>query len=180
MKNILLIATTLFAISTQVTANEKKQDDFSGNRIGAGFSNSVQNYNGSIYDSGQGLHLEYGYDFNKIVGLNLAYDTSSLEGYPYSLQTETIKVGADVGYTFVFSGWALKPYGSVGYASVQANLNSHSYYYGDRSATEDAAYFGLGIRAHLNNGIYFDIKSNAAQIQNSVYGQASWTVGYKF
>lgn len=131
MKKALLITAALATLSTSAVSAEKKQADFSGSRFGIGFSNSVEGINGSIYDAGQGLHLEYGYDFNKIVGLNLSYDTTDLQAYIGDIDSKTFKIGADIGYAFIFSSWALKPYASIGYSSVTANLKSQSYYFRD-------------------------------------------------
>ncbi|HDY7438588.1 TPA: porin family protein [Vibrio vulnificus] len=172
----ILLSTFILPLSVQADENR-----FSGHRLGIGFANTVEVYNGTTYHGDSGLHLEYGYDFNHIVGLQVNRDTSGSNlGYGFNLDTVTWKVGADIGYAFNFTGWDLKPYGAIG---LQHSNIDYSYKNQSHDTSSTSPYIGLGVRAHLDSGIYFDAKTNGFQVDSPYdtdIGQASLSVGYKF
>ena len=172
----MLFSTLIFPLSAQA-----ESEQFSGHRIGAGIANTVEVYNGSTYHGDSGLHLEYGYDFNRIVGLQVDRNVSGSNlGYGFNVDTVTWKVGADIGYAFNFSRWDLKPYGAIG---LQSSNIDYSYGNQSQDTSSTSLYIGLGVRAHLESGVYFDIKTTGFQVDSPYdtdIGQASLTVGYKF
>ncbi len=161
-------------------------DDYSGHRIGVGISDTITFYDSDLYYGDTGLHLEYGYDINRIVGLNVMRDTSDLtrgirKWDSQSTESITWKVGADIGYAFDFSGWDLKPYGALG---VQHSSTAITY---ENSGSDDynntTPYIGFGVRANLDMGIYFDITASGFYVKDPDWvdiGQSSLTIGYKF
>lgn len=150
----MLFSTLIFPLSAQA-----ESEQFSGHRIGAGLANTVEVYNGSTYHGDSGLHLEYGYDFNRIVGLQVDRNVSGSNlGYGFNVDTVTWKVGADIGYAFNFSRWDLKPYGAT---CILALIPVRV----------------INIRALKSNStIGFQVDSP----YDTDIGQASLTVGYKF
>lgn len=88
-------------------------ESFNGLRVGVGYSSTSILDDSEFYDYGDGLKLELGYDFNRIVGINLSYQESDYSETTYfetlKVDGTTVKVDADVGFAFDFQGWSLKP-----------------------------------------------------------------------
>ncbi|WP_028025186.1 porin family protein [Enterovibrio calviensis] len=182
-----LIATTLSLVLLPFTV---VADDFSGHRVGIGFvSTDIENTQGERVDWGSGFKLEYGYDINKIVGVNLSYSNTSdgVQHYFNSqrvgadISTNTFKFDTDIGYTFQQNNFAIKPYGALGFASYKdkldihlgdGNTSSHSY-------KESTPYFGFGVRGTLAQGLYADLRLDYL-LDDAYTDQFSFTVGYKF
>ncbi|WP_286295725.1 porin family protein [Vibrio apostichopi] len=181
------IATTIIALSTATAAYANT--DYSGHRVGLGFTSSEVDHLDSDYsnsDLGNGLKLEYGYDINRIVGVNISMDTSKDDenygyGYGYDSKVSTLKIDSDIGYAFLLDGFNIKPYGAIGIARVEekltlkepgGNINLKN--------TETSLLLGTGVRANFDFGLYSDLRFNFIMMDDYDIDQLSITFGYKF
>jgi len=182
VKNLVFGTSLLVALFSAASVSA---DDFSGSRVGLGISQTDLTVEDDGYeiadgDYGDGFKLEYGYDFNRIVGLGISYETNDDKVDGVKLEGETIKVGADIGYAFPIQDAFLKPYGKVGIAfySQELSFNSDKYEYNDNSV-----FAGLGLRFQYShfyadmNVDYFVLEEMGADLE---FTQAALTAGYKF
>ncbi|MBW3697907.1 porin family protein [Vibrio sp. T187] len=185
MKLFTSIATV---IAVTAATNVLAQPHFQGHRVGVGVSTGYQEHYLSSYpssDIGSGLKLEYGYDINRIVGFNLSFDKNTDEiksnNNKYESNLSTLKVDADIGYTFKFQELSLKPYGAIGLAHIKDKWTvSSSGGSSSISATDTSILSGVGLRANFNFGLYTDLRFNFMMIDDYDLNQTSLTVGYKF
>lgn len=181
MKKILSIATASTILFSSSIFAEMHAKDFQGHRVGVGYSSTDWNDGSDSVDLGSGFKLEYGYDFNHIVGVNVSYETNQDDESQYGLKAEvegsTFKVSTDLGYAFGFDGFSVKPYGTLGLArdTQKLTLSFAGSSESDKSS-DTSVLLGLGARAQLDMGIYTDIRFEAT----SELDQFSWTFGYKF
>ena len=195
MKKIILCSVVGVLLSNPVFS-----DDFSGSRLGIGYSSSQFVSNDTSEDPsfslgmGGGVKLEYGYDFNNIVGIDISYeknDFSTSTGDPDeddSFDGDTLKLGADLGYAFslkeIDGYW--KPYIKLGYYSFDQKFTLD----GDSgSKNKNALYYGLGFRFEYNH-VYADISFDTLNVNlytdadgeksNDQITQTAFTIGYKF
>ena len=183
---LLKTVTTIIALSTATAAYANT--DYSGHRIGMGFVSSEVDHLDSNYtksDLGNGLKFEYGYDINRIFGVNVAMDTSkddeSYHGYGYDSKVSTFKIDSDIGYAFLLDGFNIKPYGAIGIARVEEKLTLKEP--GDSISLknkETSLLLGTGVRANFDFGLYTDLRFNFIMMDDYDIDQLSLTVGYKF
>lgn len=179
--NVAVTAATLFCMSTAVVAAEDK--DVSGFRFGGGYNESTAETIAGSY--GDGYRLEVGYDFNKVVGMSLGYQTNDASWYSYnnfaSFQGDTLDMQVDLGYTFTPGAWQIKPYGSVGLASYNESgrysSGGRTYFYNYKY--DVALQVGLGVRATVGM-FYMDLGSRAFEIDNVILTNSGLTIGLKF
>ncbi len=176
-----LISATL--LSTAAFANTFE----SQHRVGIGFNKAkVTDWlSDSTVDWGNGIKLEYGYEFNRVVGINVSYATNSdsetVGIYRADIDGSTFKVDADIGYKFDLNGFSIKPYGILGLArhnednSFSAGREKWSETFNDTSFV-----VGLGGRAEFGQHIYSDMRFDFAIYDDVDYDTFSWTIGYRF
>ncbi|WP_341848963.1 porin family protein [Vibrio parahaemolyticus] len=180
-KSSILLVTCLLSLAMSSVANA--QESFSGHRIGGGFS--ATSLSDGSYDYGTGIKLEYGYDINRIIGINVSYEKNSdtYNAYYSSVELDgfTFKVTSDIGYAFNFSKWSLKPYGTAGIAkySEEGVIRSGSTSF-DTEFDETNVVVGVGVRATFDLGLYVDLRSEYIPVTDMELSQGSVTVGYKF
>ena len=183
---LLKTVTTVIALSTATAAIANT--DYSGHRIGLGFTASEIDHLNSDYsnsDLGNGLKIEYGYDINRIVGVNISIDTSkddeSYYGLSYDSKVSTFKIDSDIGYAFLLDGFSIKPYGAIGVARVEEKLTLKEP--GDSITLKDkenSLLLGTGVRANFDFGLYSDLRFNFIMMDDYDIDQFSITFGYKF
>ncbi|MEZ8331112.1 porin family protein [Vibrio splendidus] len=94
----------------------------------------------SLDSSGMGYNLYGGYQFNRIVGVELGYnDYADYKNSTDKLSPTSISVSANVGYTFDNT---IRPFVLAGLSSVDLNANSAAGY-DDDSGT--GFHFGVGV-----------------------------------
>ncbi|WP_192890010.1 porin family protein [Vibrio bathopelagicus] len=171
-------------ISITAASSAYAQKDYSGHRIGFGIVSSEVDHLDSDFsrsDLGSGLKLEYGYDINRIFGINISSDTSkddnNFEGFEYETKVSTIKVDSDIGYAFFLNKFDIKPYGAIGLARVEEKITVHS---GSIKSNSTSLLLGTGVRANFNFGLYSDLRFNFIMMDDYDIDQLSLTVGYKF
>jgi len=183
-----LFTSLLTVITMTATTTVFAKQDFQGHRVGMGLSSGdISHYSGNFpsSDLGSGLKVEYGYDFNRIIGLNISLDKNtndlSLGNDKYESDVTTFKADADIGYAFFLDGFSLKPYGAVGLARIK---DEESYYISGHSWTwsnsNTSLLIGAGLRANLDFGLYTDLRFNFMIVDDYDLDQVSITVGYKF
>ncbi|MGF1696858.1 porin family protein [Vibrio kyushuensis] len=162
-------------ISAPVLANTLE-----GHRVGLGFNKTdVEDSIGVFSDeySSNGLKLEYGYDFNNIVGMNVSVGKGSGDFHGTDFDASTFKMDADIGYAFDLTDFTVKPYGAIGYAS-----HKEEHLGGDWK--DSNIFLGFGARAYIGNHFYSDLRFDFINLKdgsvNSYVDQLSFTVGYKF
>lgn len=180
------LAATIIALSTTTAAYANT--DYSGQRVGLGFTSSEVDHLDSDYsnsDLGNGLKLEYGYDINRIIGVNISMDTSkddnNTNGFGYDSKVSAFKVDADIGYAFLLDGFNVKPYGAIGVARVEEELTLIAP--GERLTfknKETSLLLGTGVRANFDFGLYSDLRFNFIMMDDYDIDQLSITFGYKF
>ena len=182
---LLKFSTIIIALSTTTAI---ANTDYSGHRVGLGFTSSEIDHLNSNYsnsDLGNGLKLEYGYDINRIVGVNISIDTSkddeSYYGLSYDSKVSTFKIDSDIGYAFLLDGFNIKPYGTIGVARVEQKLTFKEP--GDSITLKDketSLLLGTGVRANFDFGLYSDLRFNFIMMDDHDIDQLSITFGYKF
>ncbi len=183
---LLKTVATIIALSTATAAIANT--DYSGHRVGLGFTSSEIDHLNSDFsnsDLGNGLKLEYGYDINRIVGVNISVDTSKYDenywGIGYESKVSAFKVDSDIGYAFLLDGFSIKPYGAVGIAHVENKQTikdpSGSMTLKDK---ETSLLLGTGVRANFDFGLYSDLRFNFIMMDDYDIDQLSITFGYKF
>lgn len=182
MKKVLFGTSLLIGLfsTASVLAN-----DFSGSRVGLGLSktsvtveyNEVEIWDG---DYGNGFKLEYGYDFNQIIGVGISYETNEDTIFNGELEGSSIKVGADIGYAFPIQEVFLKPYGKLGFVSYSEEYSI------DNDSTEfddNSVFAGLGVRFQYSH-FYTDLSVDFYVLEDGPldigYVQTALTAGYKF
>ncbi|CAK3038750.1 Outer membrane protein beta-barrel domain-containing protein [Vibrio crassostreae] len=114
-----------------------------GAYIGGGLSmyqDSDTDGHGSFDSDGMGYNLYGGYQFNRIVGVELGYnDYADYKNGSKKLSPTSISVSANLGYTFDNT---IRPFVLAGLSSVDLNANSAADY-GDDSGT--GFHFGVGV-----------------------------------
>ena len=213
MKKTLITLTlaSLFATSTVIA------DEYSGWRVGGGYAQTKMTADtSSIHaEDGEILHaseaedikeyfIEAGYDFNGTVGLKISYsqgeggygylesDDYGAELYIREFETKNVSISTDVGHTFKFNSFTVKPYAEVGAVLHSTDLDiterelSSSHYYNDDGSEEalhSGVFGGIGVRTVFNGGIYTDLtisKSRVLNYHDNTEGSAKIALGYKF
>ncbi|MGI9886380.1 porin family protein [Vibrio chagasii] len=114
-----------------------------GAYIGGGLSvyqDSDTDGNGNLDSDGMGYNLYGGYQFNRIVGVELGYtDYANYKNSLEKLSPTSVSISANLGYTFDNT---IRPFVLAGLSSVDLNA-SKSAGYDDDSGT--GFHFGLGV-----------------------------------
>ncbi|MGF1749622.1 MULTISPECIES: porin family protein [Vibrio] len=172
------ILPTIFAFSAAAPAFASNSTDVSGHRVGLGYSNTDLVIDNSGLDWGDGIKLEYGYDINRIVGINASYQNNNGKTGNLEIDGSNYKIDTDLGYMFTLDGWAIKPYGAVGLIranETQTRSNGKTF-----SNKETSLMGGFGVRANIDMGLYTDLRYDFYNVNNLNTDQLSLTVGYKF
>lgn len=173
----LIASLSLLSIPT-IAQDEIAEPKAQGHRIGIGFS-STTDVTGDDIDVGKGVKLEYGYEFNNIVGINLSYAGFGEDVFGGALKVEgsTFKLDTDLGYTFHFDNFAIKPYGAIGVVRLSEEWTVLSE---KESFDETTIFVGIGARGTLFEHYYTDVRFEGFATDYSDYAQFSMTFGYRF
>ncbi|WP_231892567.1 MULTISPECIES: porin family protein [unclassified Vibrio] len=176
-----LVASTVL-LSFSVLADDAAviKQEANGHRIGVGFA-TTKDVTHDDLSLGNGLKLEYGYEFNNIIGVNFSYsgfsDSYSEQGITLKVEGSTFKLDTDIGYTFHFDRFSIKPYGAIGVVKLNEEWNL----YGEKDDFDDTTLFlGVGARATLDQHYYADMRIEGFSTDYADYGQFSLTFGYRF
>ncbi|MGR5061888.1 porin family protein [Photobacterium sp. DNB22_13_2] len=180
MKKTLLAVAFAAFFTAPSFATEQYSDDFSGHRIGIGWSQ----FDFENFDYGSGLKLEYGYDLNKFVGFSatVAFNDGKESDWYNSVVWDgtSLKFGADLGKAFAVESGFIKPYFALGLMSYSEDGKICSGSSCIRtSGSETSLYYGVGVRGEMNS-IYLDANIHFAELDGFDTDQLSFTVGYKF
>ncbi|MDN2482779.1 porin family protein [Vibrio agarivorans] len=161
-------------LGTVLISSHALANPMEGHRIGLGFSSTEADSS----DWGNGIKLEYGYEFNHIFGLNVSYAQNNDSEYGLKLDGSTFKVDSDIGYKFDLDGFSIKPYAAVGLARNSEELT----YQGEKvmSYNDTSLFFGIGARADIGRHFYTDMRFDLPTFDSVDYDQFSWTFGYRF
>lgn len=182
IESVMKLLAAIIALTSVSTAFA--QDNYQGHRLGLGVSTGEYEEVSSDYhstDLGFGLKVEYGYDFNRIIGLNVSYETNSEKdnfmGASIKSEVSTLTMDADIGYAFFLNGFNIKPYGAIGLGYVTDKVTVESI---SIKETETSLLVGTGVRADFSNGLYTDLRYQVVILDHYDLNQTSITVGYKF
>lgn len=156
----------------------------SQHRIGIGFNdtNIYDTYTAHYVDWGKGIKLEYGREFNQIVGINVSYaknkDSETYAGITSKIDGNKFQVDTDIGYKFLLEDFSIKPYGAIGIA-YQNEKNSVSGW-SDESYSDTSLIIGLGARAEFWGALYSDLRFDFGHFHGDEYDNFSLSVGYRF
>ncbi len=87
MKKTLTVGTAFILTFSTISV----ADDFSGHRVGLGYAKSDAVFDGQSVDWGKGFKLEYGYDVNRILGVNTSYSRTSDEEDFFDIASSKVK-----------------------------------------------------------------------------------------
>ncbi|MCQ1061148.1 porin family protein [Photobacterium sp. ZSDE20] len=163
MKNLYIAAVTLaITLSSQVSANDENRQ-----RLGIGYSTTDAEVMGLSFGYGDGIKLEFGYDFNKYLSAHVSYEQNNES----ILRGDTLKLGGDAGYTFYRENVSIKPFISGGL-----------YLYDENFYDDNGVYFGFGARASYKN-FYVDVRQEFFDMEDQGVDvdidQFSVTIGLK-
>ncbi|WP_261834631.1 porin family protein [Vibrio ishigakensis] len=176
-KTAALIASLSLLSIPAIAQDEVAEPKAQGHRIGLGFASTEEP--DLEVSFGKGLKLEYGYEFNNIVGINLSYAGfgEDVLGGLFKVEGSTFKLDTDLGYTFHFDNFAIKPYGAIGVVRIDEEWTA----LGEKESYDDTTIFvGIGARATLFEHYYTDIRFEAFASEILDYDQFSMTFGYRF
>ena len=190
MRKLVVLITLSLLVSGQAFAKE-----FRGSRVGIGYGFTMgdyDNWNDIWYDgkSGGGLALTYGYDFNRVVGLNINYQGNKGTEDKSELSGTSSSFDLDIGWAMDFDSWYLKPYGAIGYGKHLQDVKQykgHSCSYGvcsdifhEDSFNEGGILIGVGFRAQLNNDVFFELRDDSIVGSDIISGRTALLVGFRF
>lgn len=162
-------------------ANVALADEFTGARVGIGYSqNEIEDI-----DAGTGFKVEAGYDFNKIIGATLSYESNSdsfIEDI--DIDNTAIKAGADIGYAFAteIETLFIKPYVNLGLQKYDVEISGGGL---SESVVDDTSlFYGLGAR-FVYQSIYANLSLDKSKSTDEAgddldVTQTSISLGYKF
>ncbi|MGF1719897.1 porin family protein [Vibrio kyushuensis] len=184
MKTTLATIITAALLSTPALANTFE----SQHRVGLGYASTDLYFSDtdSSLDWGNGIKLEYGYEFNRMVGINTSYAQNNESfGYGIEMEGSSFKIDTDIGYKFLLDGFNIKPYGAIGLIRYSEKLSvpiGSTEVSGSWNDTN--VFIGTGVRAEIGQHFYTDIRFDFTYFNDGKddvdYDQFSWTVGYKF
>ena len=171
-----LISASLLSVPALANSFESQH------RVGIGYNQTQIDFWGTddTVDWGNGIKLEYGYEFNRIVGINVSYaansDNESEEGIQIDIDGYKFQVDADIGYKFELDGFSLKPYGVLGLARHKED-NSFNFFgeTWNESYNDTSFVIGLGGRAEFGQHLYTDMRFEFASYDDVDYDTFSWT-----
>jgi len=163
-------------------------DDDKGAFVGAGAAVTLGGDCGSDCDT-SGYVLEAGYNFNKIIGIEVKRSVTDYEHYEGD-ELELSYIGLNIGHTFN-SSW-IRFYGKIGYVNAKDSETSYlkdyfngeyTYYTDGESYSDKGPAFGLGVSfipfAH-QRGFYIKLETMNSQLFENSIGYGQLTVGYQF
>ena len=216
-KSLLSLVSVLLLVSSASAEEQVKVNDGKGFYVGAGvgysyywaaLTESAYNMNNGQYkfaeqdlsDEDTGYLLYAGYQFNKIVGVELAYTDYGhythvdIAGQEVHQDPVSTSLYANLGYNFL--NGQLRPFGLLGIGYLQQNQSEQ---YLDVDQNVATAHFGIGVeyyptvlkglgfRATWSSDYYYEtvIGETATGVQASVtlwqqYGLLSASLQYKF
>ncbi|MEH6531883.1 MAG: porin family protein [Photobacterium frigidiphilum] len=180
MRKLLPVASALFIAS--FASSVIADDNYQGHRAGIGYSwTELSEISGGINrysaDYGDGIKIEYGYDFNRIVGLNVSYAQKN-DWRNGKLDGSNFQVDSDIGYAFLLNGFDIKPYGAIGLSRINEKFTYNSG--ASDSSSETSLALGTGVRMGFDFGLYADLRANIVFTEHVDTEQYSFTVGYRF
>jgi opacity protein-like surface antigen len=181
MRKLLPVASALFIAS--FASSVIADDNYRGHRVGIGYSwtelseisSGVNRYSA---DYGDGIKIEYGYDFNRIVGLNVSYAQNDDDWSFGKLDASNFQIDSDIGYAFLLNGFDIKPYGAIGLSRINEKITYRSG--ASDSSSETSLALGTGVRMGFDFGLYADLRANIVLTEHVDTEQYSFTVGYRF
>lgn len=181
MNKLLPIASALLISSFASSAIA--DDYYQGHRVGIGYSwTQLSSISNSDYrlstDYGDGIKVEYGYDFNRIVGLNVSYAQNNEDWYFGKLDGSNFQIDSDIGYAFLLNGFDIKPYGAIGLSRINEKFTYNSG--ASDKSSETSLALGTGVRMGFDFGLYADLRANIVLTEHVDTEQYSFTVGYRF
>jgi attachment invasion locus protein len=155
---------------------------FSGSRLGVGGSETSLAVNeGESFDYGTGFKLEYGYDFNQVIGVSISYENNDDTIDGVKLSGLSNKISYDLGYAFPLQAQTvfLKPYGKFGlvFYSEESSLGT--------SFDTNDVFLGGGVRFQIGH-FYADLSLDYFVLedlywdQKLEFTQTAFTLGYRF
>ncbi|MGF1696859.1 porin family protein [Vibrio lamellibrachiae] len=184
MKTTLATIITAALLSTPALANTFE----SQHRVGLGYASTDLYFSDtdSSLDWGNGIKFEYGYEFNRIVGINTSYSQNNETFFSgFKMEGSSFKLDTDIGYKFLLDGFSIKPYGAIGVIRYSEKYTiSNGVDSASESWNDTNLFIGTGVRAEIGQNFYTDIRFDFTYFNDGIddvdYDQFSWTVGYKF
>ncbi|PSU48144.1 hypothetical protein C9J12_13095 [Photobacterium frigidiphilum] len=181
MRKLLPVAATFLIAS--FASSVIADDNYQGHRAGIGYSwTELSEISGGINrysaDYGDGIKIEYGYDFNRIVGLNVSYAQNNDNWSFGKLDASNFQIDSDIGYAFLLNGFDIKPYGAIGLSRINEKFTYNSG--ASDSSSETSLALGTGVRMGFDFGLYADLRANIVFTEHVDTEQYSFTVGYRF
>ncbi|MGR5175480.1 outer membrane beta-barrel protein [Vibrio parahaemolyticus] len=185
--------------------------EYAGHRIGAGLVSGAELTTDLHFDKEWGwnedrpqhvkhvdpLHgfkIEYGYDFNRVLALNVGYTnlshnvqdnhTIGMNSFNYYKSSQanfdSLNVEAELGYAFALGKFDLKPYAAAGIGFTQGSSSTFietdsNHNYEHKRVNDTDTYLAVGARLNTPIGLYIDAR--AGGIVDDTF---TITTGYKF
>ncbi|ELE8118487.1 porin family protein [Vibrio fluvialis] len=178
MMKFTLITVTLATLLSGVAQAE--QVDFDGLSVGASVVgqayNDTSDHN-SDDDTTQftGYGIQFDYSMNKILGITGGYTNTSSDDWGLDLKTERFYTGANIGYRFEGEQWAVKPFGTIGFNTIEATVKDFSV-----NKTFNKPYLGVGVSL-MYKQLFATLATDATKLDSDVvFVESRLTLGYRF
>lgn len=136
-----------------------------------------------LHVQGNGFKVEYSYDFNRLIGIHGSLEQAKKN----QLATDTIKIGADIGYPLSFGSVSFKPFIASGlFYYDEPGYEKPGYEepgYSKPGYDDLGPYYGFGLRIHYLSAFvearkdYLNMQFNRGDLELE---QVALTLGFGF
>ncbi|WP_165312571.1 outer membrane beta-barrel protein [Vibrio ziniensis] len=125
-----------------------------------------------------GFGVQFDYSVNKIVGVTGGYTKTSLDDSNFKnvdTDTERFYSGVNLGYRFEGQQWAVKPFGAIGFNTIEYKSSTTS-----SSETYNKVYVGTGAAVSYKQ-LTATLETDASALEDDViFVESRLTLGYRF
>lgn len=168
---------------------QAEQTDFdgltvSGSLIGQGIDFVDDGYDAEDTIHSTGFGIQFDYSINRIVSItggytNTSADDKALDKVKLDLDTERFYSGVNLGYRFEGEQWAVKPFGVIGFNTIETEFNFDPTNTSDKK-TYNKLYAGTGVAVSYKQ-LTATLETDISELEQDVlFVESRLTLGYRF